>query len=122
MIFLVWADYESTGIQVIPPGMRLTQRDVSIPDDLWSQLQKWVNDYDPIVPMSCLDRFKNLEKIRELDKRGTELTELLRELLKNTKPGIPVIYKSEGLITDMSNFEQFDALAEEFEEKYCKNK
>lgn len=122
MFFQVWADYESTGIQVIPPGMRLTQRDIPIPDDLWCRLQEWVKEYDPIVPMSCLDRFKNLETIRELDKRGLELTESIQEIMKYLKPDIPVTYYSEGLMREMDKFEQFDVIAKEFKNKFCKTK
>lgn len=121
MYFQVWADYESTGIQIIPPGKRLTQQDIPISDALWCQLQEWVKEYDPIIPMSCPERFKNLEKIRHLDRHGLDLTESLREILKPVKPEIPVTYYSEGLMRGMEIFEDFETHAREFEEKYCKN-
>lgn len=119
MHIVVWADLWSTGIHERPPGRRITQQDLAIPDELWFQFQNWVKDYDPIIDMKSSERLKNLELIRELDSRGLELTTMLKELLGTE---IQITYESEGLLTEMKNIEEFDKLTNEFETKYCRNK
>lgn len=115
MYIVVWADLWSTGINEYSTGLRLTQQNLAVPDDLWCQIQEWVKMYDPIISMTVRERLKNLEIIRELDKQGLELAELLRKLLK---PDIRVSYHSEGLLHTLDNIEEFDAIARMLPERF----
>ena len=70
----IWADTHSTGI-FTEIGEYLNKEETSISDETWKKLQKWVQDYDFIIPLSLEDRIKYTSEIAELDSRGLKLTQ-----------------------------------------------
>ena len=89
------ADYRSTGIKDLE-GNFLSKSDLCISDELWNEIQIWVNSYAPIVMMDEAERTLNLNTIQNLDKHGIELCKKLKSEISE---GAKIEYFSEGLLT-----------------------
>jgi len=95
----VWADTHSTGV-IAEIGEYLFQEETTISDNTWANLQKWVDDYDFIIPLSEEDRKMYQVQIKELDIRGLALLRQIRsEWTRDPKTDeeIELLYFSEGL-------------------------
>lgn len=67
-----WADTYSTGL-INELGASISKEETPISENLWSEVQAWVEAYDDIIPMGKVERMANMDKIEELDRLGLEL-------------------------------------------------
>lgn len=96
----MWADTYSTGL-FKEIGEYYAQEETSISSDTWKELQKWVEDYDFIIPLSREERSKRIKEIEELDRRGLKLLQKIRnEWPRDIGTGDKLVfeYYSEGLL------------------------
>jgi hypothetical protein len=93
----VWADVHSTGL-IDEQGGSIYREDTTVSEETWVQLQRWVEDYDPIVAMSEKARGGMAEEIAALDRRGLALARrVLQEWPVDLRTGAPndVVYYSD---------------------------
>lgn len=98
----VWADTHSTGL-FNSKGEFYSKEETSISDSTWDELQKWVQDYDFIIPLDEIERANYKKDILELDERGKGLTEKIKiEWPFDVETGEPLyfVYYSEGLMKE----------------------
>lgn len=99
-IVRIWADINSTGL-FDEEGNIILQDETTINDVTWKELQKWVNDYEFIVPLTLNERAKVQGRIEELDGTGIKLLNIIRNEwdtdIKNNET-IKFKYYSEGLM------------------------
>jgi hypothetical protein len=80
---VVWADYESTGINM-NYGARLGSIGSPLPDDLWQELAMWVDAYSPITSLQDAARDKEKVKWEALDEQGMALAKRVHSLLNGS--------------------------------------
>ena len=73
----IWADVHSTGV-IDELGAEVRQEQTTISDETWVMLQRWVDDYDVIIPLDQARRDARASEIAELDARGIELMRRVR--------------------------------------------
>ena len=99
-IIKVWADMNSTGI-FDAEGNIILKDETTITNNTWIELQKWVNDYEFIIPMTLKDRKTHQDNIMLLDNAGIELLHRIQSEwdrdIHNNEP-IQFKYYSEGLM------------------------
>lgn len=96
----MWADTYSTGL-FKEIGEYYAQEETSISNDTWEKLQKWVEDYDFVIPLSMEEREKHLDAIEELDRRGLKLLEKIKNEWSFdviTEEELEFEYFSEGIL------------------------
>lgn len=99
-IIKIWADIDSTGI-FDEEGNMLLKDETTISNATWIELQKWVKDYEFVIPMSFDNRRVIQDKIISLDNIGLQLlnklqSEWRRDIQSNKE--IHFKYYSEGLM------------------------
>jgi len=110
---ILWADYASTGLFDGATWRLLRKAEMGISEDLWQQIQEWVESYAAIIPMDVPTRVANLPEIKRLDYRGLELVQLLHTAFGKD---ICVRYKSEGMYSFIENMTCFDRFAKLLQE------
>ncbi len=88
------ANYRSTGIRDLD-GNYLSQRELSISDKLWNEIQIWVDRYIYVVKMDDNERKINLDLIKILDTQGLGLCD---KIISELKEEVKIEYFSEGLL------------------------
>lgn len=88
------ADYQVSGIKDEFEGF-LSREELDLPEDLWSEIEKWVADYQYIIPLDAKERESLKEEIKSLDAKGLELRKKIIEFYKGN---VKVKYYSEGLL------------------------
>lgn len=98
----IWADVNSTGVMDSEIGSFFARKDTGISETTWAELQQWVADYAPIIPMSTEQRKTILRTIHKLDSIGLTLMEKIKkEWTQDLQTGnkLSFEYYSEGLST-----------------------
>lgn len=104
-IIRIWADTHSTGI-FDSIGRFYDKSETTISEETWNDLQKWVMDYDYIIPMETWEREAKKKEILELDKRGLKLKDQIQnewEKDVKTKEDLSFKYYSEGLLKEIES-------------------
>lgn len=94
----IWADTHSTGV-FDDDGRFFLKEDTTISDRTWSRLQKWVEDYSPIIPLSARERKYKKGLISLLDAEGEQImNEISSEWIYDieTEEKLSFVYCSEG--------------------------
>lgn len=95
-IIKLWADTYSTGL-FHENGSMIYQKETSISEATWLELQSWVEEYDFIIPLDNQSRLDNINIIQKLDEQGIEiLKKIQNEWPKENDEQIKFIYYSEG--------------------------
>lgn len=92
------ADLDSTGV-IDSDGASIHREATTIAAETWCELQKWVEDYAPVIPMDDEKRTRADDWVRLLDARGLELLRHVRDQwTTDPETGEPVrlLYWSEG--------------------------
>jgi hypothetical protein len=103
-IIKIWADTHSSGI-IDELGQSIDFQDTTISQKTWDDLQRWVSDYDYIIPLSQDERNIITKDISKLDSIGLDLLKRIRQEWKcDMKTGevIQFVYFSEGLLKYLS--------------------
>lgn len=96
----IWADIDSTGV-FDEDGNMILQDETTIKDDTWEKLQKWVDEYEFIVPLSLKERKRIKKEIIALDRTGMRLLNTIQREWNadiNSNEIIRFRYYSEGLM------------------------
>jgi hypothetical protein len=94
----LWAELDSTGL-IDENGESIPREATTVGLPTWNELQAWVEDYAPIIPMNEHRRAQADSLISELDERGLTLLRKVRSAWKeDAKTGEPIhiLYWSEG--------------------------
>jgi hypothetical protein len=97
----IWADMHSTGL-INELGGSIARDATTISEETWQALQRWVRDYDFIIPLGPEGRCGLRDRIDELDRRGLQLVSKVRSEWPRTADGEPTqfVYRSEGLLRE----------------------
>jgi hypothetical protein len=98
IVVRLWADTHSTGL-IDADGLAISREATSVTEATWAELQRWVEDYDVIIPLDEAERARRRVEIAALDARGERLLERVQaEWPRDIETGEPVqvLYWSEG--------------------------
>src|SRR5688572_31588325 len=102
----IWGDYRSTGVRDDYQGP-LTRDDLTISDELWTDLQDWVSKYAFFTLTGTGITTENASEVRNLDLIGLALARrMTRELQGTAKVG----YFSEALLQNVVDETHLDKL------------
>jgi hypothetical protein len=94
----IWADLYSTGL-IDENGASIPFSATTIEPTTWDDLQKWVEDYSPVIPMNEQRRAEIADLIEHLDARGLDLFRRIASAwTADIETGEPIhlLYWSEG--------------------------
>lgn len=94
----VWADLDSTGL-IDENGASILLEATTIDPATWDELQRWVEDYSPVIPMNEHRRGEITDLIEHLDARGLDLFRRIASAWTadlDTGEPIHLLYWSEG--------------------------
>jgi hypothetical protein len=93
---LLTADYKTTGLKEFDGGW-LNSKKFDLPNELWKEIENWVESYQFVIPLDAQNRDQIKDKIISLDNKGLQIASKIRYLKKD----YIVLYYSEGLLSYM---------------------